>query len=178
MFQINKIPVNSNLMGRWRFALLSVPWDRFGFIASSLCALHCICLPWLLIALPILSRSLIADPRAERFFVVGSVLLALTCSLLGLRKFASWTPLLLVLGGSGVLLFVHATAPPSCCAREIEWTQALDSAFGGGLLATSHFFGLRLRSVGKDIPACGNQDCQCVDDAGGVGDSGQDQRRG
>jgi hypothetical protein len=143
-------------------------WDRFGFVASSLCAVHCICLPWLVLAMPFLSRSLVADPFVERVFVMGSVGLAMLCALVGFKRTGSGWPLILVSVGALTLLYVHATAPPSCCAREIEWTQALGSGFGGGMLAASHFVGIRLSRRGNDTSQCQAADCCCArsDDAG------------
>ena len=147
---------------------LGVSWDRFGFVASSLCAVHCICLPWLVLAMPFLSRSLVADPFIERMFVIGSVCLAMLCALVGFKRTGVWWPLILVCTGAVTLLYVHATAPPSCCAREIEWTQAIGSGFGGGMLAASHFVGLRLRRKGNGVSRCQAADCCCgdSDDAG------------
>ena len=142
-------------------ANVGASWDRFGFVASSLCAVHCICLPWLVLAMPFLSRSLVADPFVERVFVVGSVCLAMLCALVGFKRFGDWWPLLLVSVGAGTLLSIHATAPPSCCAREIEWTRALGAGFGGGMLAASHFIGIRMRRRGDGSPGCQAQDCCC-----------------
>lgn len=142
-------------------ANVGTSWDRFGFVASSLCAVHCICLPWLVLAMPFLSRSLVADPFIERMFVIGSVCLAMLCALVGFKRTGVWWPLIFVSTGAVTLLYVHATAPPSCCAREIEWTQALGSGFGGGMLAASHFVGLRLRRKGTDSPQCQATDCCC-----------------
>ena len=143
-----------------------VVWDRFGVVASSVCALHCLCLPWLVIALPFLSRTLIADPFFERVFVVGSVVLAMACAIGGMTKTASWWPLILVVAGGGTLTWVHATAPPFCCARDIQWSQALGSGMGGGLLAASHCLGMRLRRLRYGGPSCGNEDCCCAGEGG------------
>jgi hypothetical protein len=143
-------------------------WDRFGFVASSLCAVHCICLPWLVLAMPFLSRSLVTDPFIERMFVIGSVFLAMLCALVGFKRKGVWRPLVFVLVGAGTLSYVHAMAPPSCCAREIDWTQALGSGFGGGMLAASHFVGLRLRGKSSDASWCQATDSCCANsnDAG------------
>ncbi len=112
--------------------------------------------------MPFLSRSLVADPFAERLFVIGSVCLAMLCALVGFKSSGVWWPLVLVSIGAGTLLYVHATAPPSCCAREIEWTQALGSGFGGGMLAASHFVGIRMRRKGSSGTECQAKNCCCA----------------
>ncbi|MGE3310061.1 MAG: MerC domain-containing protein [Limisphaerales bacterium] len=38
-------------------------WDRLGFVASSACAVHCVCLPWLLMAMPFLAGTCLADRK-------------------------------------------------------------------------------------------------------------------
>ncbi len=160
------IPAWASVTGR-NPVIESGAWDRLGMVASSLCAIHCICLPWLLVAMPFLAGTLVADPTAERIFVIGSVLLATLCGIGVFRKLGTWWPLILVFLGGATLLTVHATAPPACCARELGWTQAIGSGFGGGFLAASHFVGIRLRRNLNIAPSCGNSDCLCGDEETG-----------
>ena len=136
-------------------------WDQLGFIASSLCALHCLCLPWLVIAMPFISRTVVADPFVERVFVILSICLAMACAIVGIKKTGRWWPLFLVFAGAAALLWVHATAPPRCCAREIEWIQAIGSGFGGGLLAASHFFRIGLGGLCHGTAVCRGEKCRC-----------------
>ncbi len=120
-------------------------WDRLGLIASSLCAVHCLCLPWLLLAVPFLAGSLLADPGVERMFVLGSIFLAAACTIGGCRAHRQWWLTGLVTTGAVALIWVHVAAPPFCCARDLNWPHALVASFGGGLLALTHFFNLRLQ---------------------------------
>jgi hypothetical protein len=67
------------------------PWwtalfDRFGAAASSLCAIHCLCLPWAFVAFPFVADSILANQTAERAFIGVSVLLAACCGVLTCRK--------------------------------------------------------------------------------------------
>ncbi len=136
-------------------------WDRLGFVASALCAVHCLLLPWLLLALPFLSGTLLADRGFERWFVGGSIFVAAACTLGGCRAHGKWWLLGLVTMGAVVLLLVHATAPPFCCARELSWSHALGATFGGSLLAGTHFFNLRFARSPAAGPAacCGTFNC-------------------
>ncbi|HAV64740.1 MAG TPA: hypothetical protein DCY13_20530 [Verrucomicrobiales bacterium] len=120
-------------------------WDRLGFFASSLCAVHCLCLPWLLLALPFLASTWLADREFERAFVLASVFLAAVCTIGGCRAHRKWWLMGLVGAGAVVLLGAHATAPALCCANDLGWPHALGAAFGGGLLAASHGLNLSLR---------------------------------
>jgi len=134
-------------------------WDRLGVFASSLCAVHCLCLPWLLVAMPFLAGTILADREVELWFVVGSILLATVCTVGGCRAHRKWWLLGLVTTGAVALGCVHVTAPPFCCAKDLSWPHALGAAFGGGLLATSHFLNLRLRSstISTAAGACCNR---------------------
>jgi hypothetical protein len=118
-------------------------WDRLGFVAASLCALHCLCLPWLVVLLPFLAGTWLADRELERGFVAASIFLAAACTIGGCRAHGKWWLLGLVTTGAVALVWVHVTAPPGCCARDLDWPRTLAATFGGGLLATAHFFNLR-----------------------------------
>jgi len=122
-----------------------LPWDRLGFVASSLCAVHCMCLPWLLLALPFLTGTWLADHEVERGFIIASVLLASACTVGGCRTHGRWSLLFLLGAGAGTLIGAHVTAPPACCADELSWPHAIGAACGGGLLAATHFFNLRFQ---------------------------------
>jgi len=122
-------------------------WDRFGFFASSLCAVHCLCLPWLLIAMPFLAGTLLADREAERWFVAGSIFLATACTIGGCRAHGKWWLVGLVTTGAVALVWGHATAPPFCCAKDLSLSNVLATSMGGALLATTHFLNLRSQSA-------------------------------
>ena len=85
-------------------------WDRMGFVASSLCAVHCLCLPWLLVAMPFLAGTILADREAERWFVGGSILLATACIIGGCRAHGKWWLVGVLGAGAVALIWGHATA--------------------------------------------------------------------
>ena len=123
----------------------SLPWDRLGFVASSLCAVHCVCMPWLLLIMPFLAGSWLVDRELERGFVVASVLLAAICTTCGCRVHRKWWLMGLLGLGAATLFGAHATAPPACCSEHLSWPNAIGAACGGALLAVTHFLNLRLQ---------------------------------
>ena len=136
----------------------SMRWDRLGFVASSLCAVHCVCMPWLLAAMPFLAGSVFASREAEHWFVAGSVFLAIACTVGGCRVHRHWWLIGVGVVGAAVLVAAHASAPAICCVRDISWPHASGSAFGGGLLAATHFLNLRQfrRAAGPKSEVCCN----------------------
>lgn len=148
--------------GEGAVRISALPWDRLGFVASSLCAVHCVCMPWLLLIMPFLAGSWLADRELERGFVVASVVLAAICTTWGCRVHRKWW-LLGLLGAGAVTLFgAHATAPPACCSEHLSWPHAIGAACGGALLAATHFLNLRLQRMPALVPVdqcCGSSGC-------------------
>ena len=141
----------------------SVLYDRIGMIASSLCAVHCILMPWLLIFLPVLAGTIFTDAKFENIFVVASILLATICCYLGCTKHGKWGIMALITVGAGILCFVRLSAPPICCLDDISWSHAMGSAFGGSLLATSHFLNLKFSrqiTTEEQMPCCPSDNCE------------------
>lgn len=139
-----------------------LPWDRLGFAASSLCAVHCVCMPWLLLAMPFLAGSWLVDRELERGFVIASVLLAAICTAVGCRVHQKWWLMGLLSVGAATLFGAHATAPPACCSDHLSWPHAIGAACGGALLATTHFFNLRLQRTPALVsldPCCSEGGC-------------------
>jgi hypothetical protein len=50
--------------------------DSCGFFLSLACGIHCLIMPLLLIALPFMGLDFILDEGAERYFVIGTLVLA------------------------------------------------------------------------------------------------------
>ena len=135
----------------------ALSWDRIGFAASSLCAVHCICLPLLLVAMPFLAGSWVADRDLEMGFAVASVFLAGGCTLHRCRAIGSYWLLGLALVGGTILLGAHFSAPEACCSQELSWPHLLGTALGGGVLASTHFLNLRLAK--RTGLGCSKTDC-------------------
>ena len=134
-------------------------WDKIGMTGSLLCGVHCLCLPWLVLAMPLLSNTFLANPTFERVFMLISVSLAGLCAFAVTRASKNYWPLSLVAMGAMTLFWVYMTAPPDCCALEMDWPNALGSALGGFSLAGSHWCGLRIKKTLKKSTTCGEQVC-------------------
>ena len=143
---------NKNIFRNLRFNL-----DRVGFCMSSACAVHCICLPLLIVAMPFLAGTWIANRELEMVFAICSVLFAFGCSIFSCRVHKKyWLPAIALVGGS-ILLGAHYTAPAICCSEDLNWPHFLGTALGGSLLASTHFINL-------SISKCDQQDsssCSC-----------------
>lgn len=139
-----------------------LPWDRLGFAASSLCAVHCVCMPWVLLAMPFLASTWLVDREIERGFVIASVTLAAICTMVGCRAHRNWWLMGLLGTGALTLFGAHATAPPACCSDHLSWPHAIAAAMGGGILATTHFLNLRMHRMLALVPVdqcCGDSGC-------------------
>jgi len=137
-------------------------YDRIGLIASSLCAVHCILMPWLLMFLPILAGTIFTDAKFENVFVAVSILLASFCGYMGCTKHGKWSVMIPVAVGALVLFTVRLSAPAICCLEDISWPHAMGSAFGGSLLAVSHFLNLkfsRQNAPEEKPPCCPSENC-------------------
>ena len=155
------IPTMGNLfnLSAGRMRLL---WDRGGMFASSLCAVHCVCMPVLLLAMPFLAGTWLTDRDLERGFVYASISLAALCTLGGCRTHGKWWLMGLLGAGAGTLLVAHATAPPACCSEHLSWPNAIGAAFGGLMLASTHYFNIRWQKALAPAAVsgcCNHSDC-------------------
>ena len=136
---MDKIYLNKSFFRDIRFNL-----DRLGFCMSTLCAVHCICLPILIIIMPFLAGSWIANRELEMVFAIFSVLFAVSCSMFSLRLHKKyWIPVIAFFGGT-ILLGAHYTAPEICCSEDLSWPHFMGTALGGSLLASTHFINLSI----------------------------------
>ena len=145
-------------------------FDKIGFLASSLCAVHCLCMPWLILLSPFIAQTWLADRNIEEYVVLGSISLATLCTVGGCRAHRKWWLIGLLAVGAGILFTAHSTAPAICCSKEISWPHALGATLGGGLLATTHFLNMFLQkqeALVAGTSCCGPTGCR----RGGAGHS-------
>ncbi len=116
--------------------------DRFGALASFLCAVHCALLPLLIAALPAIGLGFLAEHGWERGFIAFACLLATTTLGFGFRHhqrrlaFGFLVPgIALLLAGVTVDVAVH------------EGLHATLVSLGGTLVALAHVANLRLSHV-------------------------------
>ena len=98
----------------------SALYDRAGLFASSVCAVHCIVMPWLIMLLPVLAGTIFTSAKIENIFVGFSISLATFCGYQGCLKHSKWLIMLPVVIGSIVLFSVRLTAPTICCLDDIS----------------------------------------------------------
>ena len=157
---MDKSYLNNSIFKNLRFNL-----DRLGFCMSALCAVHCICLPILIVIMPFLAGSWIANRELEMVFAICSVLFALGCSMFSSRIHKKyWIPVIAFFGGT-ILLGAHYSAPEICCSEDLSWPHFMGTAFGGSLLASTHFINLSIsKCTQPNSSKCDVQDsssCSC-----------------
>ncbi len=137
----------------WRIGTTSMPmpepptrWnrfvDRFGALASFLCAVHCALLPVVFGVLPALELAFLSDHRIERTFVAFAVALATTSLLFGLRRHGSWRAFWVLI--PGIALLVAGLLVGDSHANPLH---AVLVSSGGVLVALAHLVNLRLDHV-------------------------------
>ncbi|MDA7618488.1 hypothetical protein N8703_04230 [Verrucomicrobia bacterium] len=75
-------------------------WDRLGLLALSICRIHCLCLPWLLLIMSFLDGLVSANPTADFGLVMTPITLAMICAVTKNRLGSSGWPLILVVIGT------------------------------------------------------------------------------
>jgi len=114
--------------------------DRFGSVASLVCALHCALLPFLMALLPAVGFGVLASSGFEYGYVAFASVLALASLWQGYRRHRVYRALAFLVPGliavwSGVLLpLVHDDAI----------RHAVVMTFGGTMIAVAHLINLRL----------------------------------
>lgn len=123
--------------------------DRIGITATSLCALHCILLPVLLPALPLLGLSFLADHAWEHFFLFLTGVLG-TCALFsGFKKYHKRLyPFYLLFLGIGIYWIKHDFS---------EQLQPLFIIVGASLIVAAHVINLKLCNSCKQ---CADEGCE------------------
>jgi hypothetical protein len=121
--------------------------DRFGALASMMCAVHCALLPLIFGVLPVLGLGFLAAHGFEQAFVSFAIVLASISLVFGLRRHGSYRAFLFLVPGIvllviGVLIGSNHSDP---------WHATVVS-IGGTLIALSHVINMRLTHVHG--PAC------------------------
>ena len=151
---------NINIFRNLRFNL-----DRLGFCMSSLCAVHCISLPILIVIMPFLAGTWLVNRELEWVFAICSVLFAIGCSAFSSRIHKKyWLPVIAFFGGT-ILLGAHYTAPDICCSEDLSWPHFMGTALGGSLLACTHFINISISKCNQPdsckIDQSDSDGCSC-----------------
>lgn len=110
--------------------------DKIGIAATSLCALHCILLPIILPALPLLGLSFLADHSWEHFFLIATAVLGTVALFSGFRRYhRRLYPFYLLYLGVSIYWIKH------------DFSQAYEMYFivvGAGFIMGAHFLNIKL----------------------------------
>ena len=123
--------------------------DRIGITAASLCALHCILLPVLLPALPLLVLSFLADHTWEHVFLIATAILGTFALLSGFKKYHKRLyPFYLLFLGITIYWIKH------------DFSESLQPYFiviGASLIVAAHVINLKLCNSCKQ---CADEGCK------------------
>ncbi|MBA6263853.1 MAG: MerC domain-containing protein [Colwellia sp.] len=123
--------------------------DRIGITATSLCALHCILLPILLPALPLLGLSFLADHAWEHVFLMMTAVLGTVALFSGFKKYhRKIYPFYLLFLGVGIYWIKHDFS---------EDIQPYFIVLGASLIVAAHLINLKLCNSCK---RCINESCE------------------
>jgi hypothetical protein len=123
--------------------------DRIGITATSLCALHCILLPILLPALPLLGLSFLADHTWEHVFLIITAILGTTALFSGFKKYhRKIYPFYLLFIGVFIYWVKHDFS---------EDIQPYFIIVGAGLIVAAHIINLKLCNSCRQCTAEGCQ---------------------
>jgi len=110
--------------------------DRIGITATSLCALHCILLPVLLPALPLLGLSFLADHEWEHVFLLITAILGTVALFSGFKKYhRKIYPFYLLFLGITIYWIKHDFS---------ENIQPYFIVIGASLIVAAHLINLKL----------------------------------
>jgi len=119
--------------------------DRIGITATSLCALHCILLPVILPALPLLGLSFLADHTWEHVFLVMTAILGSFALFSGFKKYHKRLyPFYLLFLGVFIYWIKH------------DFSEALEPYFiilGASLIVAAHVINIKLCNSCKQCTA-------------------------
>lgn len=108
--------------------------DRVAVSASALCVFHCLATPILLIAVPVLSSTFVADEEFHRFLVLFLLPVSLVALFIGCRRHRD--RVVLVLGGLGLISLVLT----GYLGHELlgELGEKITTVMSGVILAIGH----------------------------------------
>lgn len=123
--------------------------DRIGITATSLCALHCILLPVILPALPLLGVGFLADHVWEHVFLILTAILGSIAMFSGFKRYhRKLYPFYLLMLGIVVYWQKH------------DFSEAVQPYFiviGALLIVSAHFINIKLCNSCKP---CASSECK------------------
>ena len=125
------------------------PWDLAGIGASSLCVLHCLVTPLLVVFLPILEA---VEKQTHAAFALAILGIGLLAFWPGYLRHNRWPIIVAAIAGFG-LISLGVTAPEGLLSESAEVVATI---LGGAILVTAH---LRNAYFCRICRHCGEQEC-------------------
>lgn len=111
--------------------------DRVGITASTLCAIHCAAIPFLITILPIWGLDFLANEWMEIFIIVISLILGIWSLTTSFKKtHYNILPISLFVTGFALIVMGHFL--------NIDFLEPILIPFGGFTIALAHLINLRL----------------------------------
>jgi hypothetical protein len=125
------------------------PWDLAGIGASSLCVIHCLATPLLVVFLPILEA---VEKQTHAGFALAILAIGLFAFWPGYLQHGRWRIIAAAIVGVG-LISLGVTAPEGLLGESAE---AIATILGGAILVTAH---LRNAYFCRSCRLCGARKC-------------------
>jgi hypothetical protein len=125
------------------------PWDLVGVGASTLCILHCLATPLLVVFLPVIGAS---ERQTHTVFAMAILAIGLLAFWPGYRQHRRWR----IIAGAAVgfgLISLGATAPEGLLSESAETVATM---LGGATLVTAH---LRNAYFCRRCRHCSEKEC-------------------
>lgn len=120
-------------MKRLFFSLL----DYFGVFVSTLCAIHCLAAPLIIVLLPILGASFWLSEDSELVFISVSFLLAfISLTFSYFKRHQDIRPVYYALVGFVLLILAKVL--------HVEWLEVVLLLFGGAMMVIAHFVNMKM----------------------------------
>lgn len=117
-------------------------FDRLGFSASTICAIHCVATPLLLSVLPALGLGFLAHGTFEMVMIATSIVIAAVSLGSSYRIHRKLNPILMMISGGMILVFNFVGHDSH--SETIEMLHPYIAAFAGLMIAGAHWINMRL----------------------------------
>ena len=125
------------------------PWDLAGIGASSLCVLHCVATPLLVVILPVVEA---VEKQTHAAFALAILGIGLLAFWPGYRRHSRWRIAAAAFVGFG-LISLGVTAPAGLLSESAETVATI---LGGAILVAAH---LRNANFCRSCRLCGERPC-------------------
>ncbi len=130
-----------------RFKFSSINLDMVGFSASTLCAVHCAALPFVLTALPLVGLEFLAHPAVEMSMIAIGLVVGVAALLHGFKHHHNMTAVYVLAIGFVAIFLAHSGLMD-------ESAESVVTPVGASVVAIAHLINWRLTKA-----ACQGESC-------------------